>query len=357
MGFLESVMGLLQRTGLAGLDLVRFPLVGEFMGRFIVHPPKFDDPVFGEASKNPNLLEIYVSTEKQWPLEVGKIVNDRYFPTDPPIVFNVCFSCSKPTLLHGGDYSNPESHWFNVFFGFYEIDVPKGDGETGWTRPFGFENDTTLTPRFEELMKIGKADWNYFSNHVYGVPLEECDRYREVPDPGIVPTVLKPSVHHAGHEYVEAQIDGMEVVSGYATKADGGKLGYPFCIFSPIWRNKFGRPRPSPSFQHSFPPTRMKMRFIARHEEGPDEDLGTEAYKTFIYGGAVNTSWADWGKDHLPAGYASVDDFLDEFLAKQMASVIATIEENQEGFRKMTRSDYDKQNRSVRHARWKKELF
>ena len=362
--FFKGLWYLFLRLLLKILNLLGCSFVGEFKGRYLVQPPVIEDPEkFGKASKNPTLLELYVSTDKQWPLSVGKLVNDTFFRTDPPIVFNVCFSCAKPTMLHGGDYSNPESHWWNVFFGFYEIDVPAGKEPDGWERPFGFMSNTPgdLRPNFCELMKIGKADWNYFSNHVYGVPLAHCRKHDDIPkcEDGI-PTEgaacsseIIEDLH--GHKYVEGMIDGMEVVSGYASRA-GDRLENPYCIISAIWRSVFGRPRPSPSFPKSFEPTTMKMKFLARWVEEYDDDLKCVAYKTFIYGGAINKTWAEErAKDLSPEEQKEDADFLEAFLTEQMNAVIATIGDNDRHFRKMTEKDY--RGRSRRHPRWKKKLF
>jgi len=336
--FWDKVMGFFHRIPLVAKKIIGWPLVGEFEGRFIVDPPKLATEEFGQASKSPGLLEIYVSSEKQWPLDIGRTVNDRYFPDDPPIVFNVCFCCAKPTLLRGGDYANPESHWFNVFFGFYEIDVPV----SRWDHPFGFEAFGSENLRFDELERIGKSDWNYFSNHVYGVPLAVCDRYKDISDR--VKTWQNPAPVVIGDKrFTEGMVEDMEVVSGYVSGKDGQKLGYPCGIFSPLWRTVFGRPRRSPLFPTSFVPTRMKMRFLTRHTKGPDEDLGEEAYKTFIYGGTANITQHEWALTHQSS---PVD--MDRFLAAQMDAVTRCIREDRE---------FRKEARPARPAEWKKQLF
>ncbi len=344
--FLDKVLGFLHRIPLVIMGIAGWPLVGEFKGRFVVQPPKLKTDEFGKASKNPTLLEIYVDSQKQWPLDIGELVNERYFTDDPPIVFNVCFCCAKPTLFRGGDYGNPESHWFNVFFGFYEIDVPA----SSWDHPFGFEKYESKELRFDELMRIGKSDWNYFSNHVYGVPLGTCDKYKPI-DPSVKTWQNPDEVEINGKFFSEGTVEGMEVVSGYVSGKDGKKLGYPCGIFSPLWRTVFGRPRKSKHFGTSFPPTKMKMHFLIRHIKEYDEDLKEDAYKTFIYGGTGNISQYEWAREHTAD---PVD--MDKFLEAQMDAVKQSISDNKE-FRKMTRKDYEKENRTVRHAKWRKKLF
>lgn len=294
--------------------LVRCPFVGEIDKRFFVAPPSLPTEEFGKTTHLPTVLEIVVSEERTWPLDIGEKVDGVFFRDDPPIVFNVSFSCAKPTLLRGGDYANPESIWFNVFFGYYEIDVPVGP----WTRPFGFEDDRGLEPCWNDLLRIGKSDWNYFSNFVYGVPAEECARHDAIPG-GAVASIREPAVRIGAHDYLEGQVDGLEVVSGYVSGADGKRLRNNVCGFSPLWRAVFGRPKPSAAHPVSFVPTRMRMRFWARHERGPDPDLGCEAYRTFIYGGTVNLGWPDAARNEA-------------FLEAQMRGVRRAIEA--EPFRK-----------------------
>ena len=300
----NAIARFFRRAGLVTRNIVGLPLVGEFKGRFFVEPPKLPTRKFGRATRMPTLLEILVSDEKQWPLDIGKKVNDIFFSGKPPIVFNVCFCCARPSLFRGGNYANPRSHWFNVFFGFYEIDVPK----SSWDKPFGFVDAQSLTPDFEELARIGKSDWNYFSNYIYGVPGDECAKYDAVPQDGISTEIIDSAVEINKKQFVEAKIEGVEVVSGYVSKKDGKRLLNNNSFFSPIWRTVFGRPRKKKAFATSFIPTRMKMQFLARYEEGWDADLGEDAYKTFIYGGTVNMDYK-----------GSVDN--DAFLGAQMTAV------------------------------------
>jgi hypothetical protein len=316
-GRLNEFLGLLHRLGLTFKGIVGLPLVGEIGDRFLVLPPRLATSEFGAAVHLPTVLEIYVSGEHQWPLDIGRKVDAVFFPHDPPIVFNVCFSCAKPSLLRGGDYANPESHWFNVFFGYYEIDVRCSE----WSRPFGFKQEGSLELELGDLVRIGKSDWNYFSNYVYGVPGEECAKHDAIPS-DVVHRIVDPKVRIGRHDYVEAEIEGVEVVSGYRSGRDGKKLLNNNGVFSPLWRAVFGRPKKRAAFPDSFIPTSMRMRFFARHERGHDEDLGGEAFKTFIYGGTINLGYR-----------GPVDN--DAFLAAQMDAVRRASEA--EPFRKRER--------------------
>jgi hypothetical protein len=264
------------------------PLLGEIGDRFEVVPAVLEDPEFGESSSYPNVLEIIVSDHERWPLGVGSLVNELFFFKDPEIVFNVCFSCHRSERGRS-EYADPRSHWFNVFFGFYEIDVPCDE----WERPFGFETKDERDQRieFEDLLRIGKSDWNYFSNYLYGVPRDVVHRHDELSDPEIATSVADEPVDVGGQRFLQCEVDGLEVVSGYT--APGAKLANNVPFFSEIWRDKFGTCPPVAGFDESFFGVRMKMRFLIRWERGFDNDLNRDAYKTFIYGGTINKSYPD----------------------------------------------------------------
>jgi hypothetical protein len=324
--FLKELVGRPQRVWQVARGLVRCPLVGEIDKRFLVVPPTMPTREFGDTTHLPTVLEIIVSPDRIWPLDIGRKVDAVFFEDDPTIVFNVSFSCAKPSLLRGGDYANPASIWFNVFFGYYEIDVPIGP----WTRPFGFVDDKGLDPCWDDLLRIGKSDWNYFSNYVYGVPEAECAKHDAIPG-GAKCAVRDKAVPIGPHTYVEGQVEGLEVVSGYVSGQDGKKLLNNVCGFSPLWRAVFGRPKRSESHADSFVPTTMRMRFWARHDRGYDPDLECEAYKTFIYGGTANMGYSD-----APRNAA--------FLDAQMEGVRAAI----------THTPFAKRAQPKRRAPWKK---
>ena len=287
-GFFNELLGFFHRKWSLFHKLIGWPLVGEIGDRFLVAPPRLATKRFGESTFLPTVLEIYVGHDPPKAFPVGELVHKRFFETEKPVVFNVSFSCAKPSLLKGGDYANPESIWFNVFFGFYEIDVRCSQ----WARPFGFKSASpgTLDLEFGDLLRIGKSDWNYFSNYVYGVPKEECRLHDAIPG-GATPTPFPP-VKIGGHDYAQGEVEGLEVVSGYVSGGDGKRLRNNSWL-SPMWRAVFGRPKKKAGFPTSFIPTRMRMRFYARWEKGHDSDLGCDAYKTFICGGTINLGHPD----------------------------------------------------------------
>ena len=123
---------------------------------------------FGRARSPGYGLQVDIA-KHDWdaPARVGRLVHDALFPDEPDFSFNVEFARGD-----GDAYTDPTSIWFNAFMGYYEIKVPK---ET-WHRPFGYRFEaggTRIAP--DDLLRIGRADWNYFSAYLYGVPFSVVD--------------------------------------------------------------------------------------------------------------------------------------------------------------------------------------
>ncbi len=305
------------------------PMVGEIGDSTgVAKPAVVNSPEFGRSSALPMILEVPVASEKIGMLEVGKKVHDKFFPDAPPFNFNVNFSCANATgLSRESEYTDPRSPWFNVFFGRYQIDAPTGaPGEAGkWDRPFGFVRPGSNEINFDDLLKIGKADWGYFSNWMYGVPEADLDRIFKDANVGRTPTctVTNPSVTINGKEYVECTVDGVMLPSAYVSGKDGKGLTNNDPLMSNVWRNVFGKQNdavnkdPRLAGLESFTPTEMKMKFYLRQEKRWDPELNSYAYSTQIYGGGINKTWA--GND--PAKQAHNERFLEA----QMDAVKATM--------------------------------
>jgi len=233
---------------------------------------------------------------------VGKLVKEAFFPDDPPFLFNVAFSCGDPGIFGKGLYTDPRSIWFNVFFGYYEIDAPCST----WARPFGYRAAAPgAAVEFADVVRIGKADWNYFSNHVYGVPLAAI-RPLDAIDMGTVTRrdLGRKRIGDSWWDHIE--LDGVEVVSAYTAPGEKGRLEDTDGFFSRIWRAIFGRPCPRPGATPSFVPTRMRAELYMAWTKAKDVDVNGPVWRTLIFGGTVRS-------DH-PDG-AAARRFLDRQLA------------------------------------------
>src|SRR5437868_2138782 len=103
----------------------RIPIFGDIENRYILKPARISDRRFGKNSNYYFVIEFDIVDHPNEFIDLGNIVKREIFPDRAPFVYNVSFTSSKPSWLTGrSHYADPSSHWFNVFFGFYEFDAP-----------------------------------------------------------------------------------------------------------------------------------------------------------------------------------------------------------------------------------------
>lgn len=251
------------------------PTLGSAGGQTVAHAPVVNDPAFGTSTSIvPTVTRIVVDDKARLGTDVGNKVKKVFFAQEPAFFFNVSFAVGHFLPGFAGPYADPESIWYNVFIGYYEIDVPASRG-----RPFGYKTTSASGRQIDpqDLMRIGKADWNYFSNYIYGVP-----EARILPHNGVPPDVVAPATTEriAGREWDSVTMDGMDVVSAYAPQGKG--LVDNAGVLSPMWRGTFGSysgPRPNTT---PFPGITMQAAmYMSFRAEG-------DRYKTMIFGGTVS---------------------------------------------------------------------
>jgi hypothetical protein len=284
--------------------LVRFdPAVGEIGGSVDFPEPTVEE-YGGSQLCTPAILRLHVDAEERAISDAGRLVKERLFSDHPPFVFNTV-ACVGAADEHGrGAYPNPNSIWFNVFFGCYQIDAPKPD----WDRPFGYvsargaESDIC----FDDVTRLGEADWNFFSNWMYGVPLEEIERYGAV-DP--VDAHQEPAPARIGDTlWHTATIKKAICVSTYESDAPGAARLVRNSVIDHVWRRAFGLPNPQEGHRESFVPTTLEATLHMAYAEDDN------AYHTMICGGT-----------------AVVSEKAEDFLATQMAAIRTVIETGYSG--------------------------
>ena len=310
----------------------KLPIMGEIDGQSSVPPARIQSKKFGKSSGFPMAVEIKVNKEDSIPDNAGKLVKAQLFDEkeyrDKNLIFNVCFSCGKGGLLKKGTYTDPMSHWFNVFFGYYEIDVPVRT----WKRPFGYQKKSnTHVPYFPDIIRIGLADWNYFSNYMYGIPASAASKSSNPRDPRIKTRYIKRET--LGNKYWDmVEVDNFQVTSAYTAPGKSHVL-QERSLWTRLWRMSFGRPHPRKTFNENFIPCRMKARFYLSFLEDFDNDCNEMAYKTFMFGGTVNHDCAIDLKQYarksgVPFHEFDIKAYNDEFLDEQMKAVRNVIEDN-----------------------------
>jgi hypothetical protein len=280
--------------------LLRFdPAVGEIGGSPDFVEPTVEHTRYGRSQLcTPAILRLHVDAGERAISDAGRLVKETLFESHPPFVFNTVACVGEADDDGRGAYPNPESIWFNVFFGCYQIDVARSD----WSRPFGYlsANGAESEIAFDDITRLGEADWNFFSNWMYGVPLEAIEPYNVV-DP--VTTCQEPAPELIGSTlWHHVTIDGVTCVSTYESRARGAARLVTNSVIDDVWRRAFGLPNPQDDRTASFVPTTLRAEFHMAYFE--DE----AAFHTVICGGTAT----------LP-----VDE---RFLATQMAAIRGVIE-------------------------------
>jgi hypothetical protein len=260
------------------VPLLRFsPAVGEVGRSADAPPPSLDDPRFGRSRPcAPVPLRIFVDDEARGLTDVGKRVKQTMFGGYPGFVFNTV-PCVGEFDRGRGLYVKPGQDWFNVFLGYYQLDAPKA----AWSRPFGYASARGVASKVaaEDVVRLTKSDWNFFSNWMYGVPEEAIRRYVDV-DMGKVGVVESGPERVGGSLWHRIGLRGVGVASAYQSDGQGASKLVENSIVTPIWRASFGAPWPQPSWPESFVPTTLDGEVWMAYFE--DEDT----WHTLIFGGS-----------------------------------------------------------------------
>jgi hypothetical protein len=255
------------------------PTLGAVGGDVIAHPPQVDDGASGASSSIvPTITRIPVDAQPRIGTPVGAMVKAALFADRPDFVFNVCFAVGPFKPFRAGAYGDPSSPWSNVFVGYYQIDCPK----PAWTRPFGYQSSVANAAiAFDDIIRIGKADWNYFSNWMYGVPIAVVTPF-DAPDPGVVCTT-GPRTTIAGRQWDVADVDGFATVSAY--QATGSTQLVDNTVLTPLWRVTYGEARNVAGYPTSFVGATMHARLYMAFAEDDDN------FHTYLFGGTVNKAF------------------------------------------------------------------
>jgi hypothetical protein len=259
--------------------VVRFdPAVGEIGGRVEFVEPVVNHERYGRSQLcTPAILRLHVDDGERAISDAGRLVKSTLFARHPPFVFNTVACVGAADANGRGAYPNPNSVWFNVFFGCYQIDAPKSD----WPRPFGYVSADRSASRIEfgDVTRLGEADWNFFSNWMYGVPLEAIEPLNTV-DP--VKAVQEPAPERIGRTlWHGASVEGVTCVSTYQSDAAGAGRLVTNSVIDDVWRHAFGLPNPQRDRRDSFVPTTLRAELHMAYSEDAD------AYHTVICGGTA----------------------------------------------------------------------
>ncbi len=260
------------------------PSIGQIGGSTVVHEPVVDDPAFGRSQLcSPTILRIHVADVGRWIADVGQIAKQTLFPHVPRFTFNTVACVGDVPDGAPGLYTDPTSVWFNVFFGYYQIDCEKAL----WDRPFAYRipPGAPPEPHVEDIVRLGKADWNWFSNWMYGVPASVLQRHDGV-DMGVVGVQVSGPNRIGGSDWHHVRLTGIDVASSYVSDGPGAQRLVRNTVTQNVWHQAFGLPHPRPQYPDSFIPTSVDAALDLAYWEDDEE------YHTLMFGGTT-----DAGKD------------------------------------------------------------
>jgi hypothetical protein len=225
-----------------------------------------------------NVTRFFVEDRHRHLADVGRVVKQALWAEYPDWVFNTVACVGEFDEEGRGSYGDPTSPWFNVFLGYYQIDAPKPE----WDRPFAYESPRGAASRvrFDEIIRLGKSDWNYFSNWMYGVPAEASERHNAF-DMERIEARQTDAGSIGRTSWHRVRIDGVDFVSAYeADHAEAERLVHN-SVLSRLWRKAFGQPKPCAGYDESFIGTMLDAEmYIAYWEDD-------EAFHTTIFGGTA----------------------------------------------------------------------
>ena len=301
MTVVNRLLRLVALAGVAACDGCAHPWadLGQVNHHYVVTTPLIDDREFGKSSGAPVALRIPVGNDAAGDLGyVGRLVHQELFTNYPSFDFTVAFASAHVDFWGHSEYADPASIWYNVFFGFYEIDAPVDT----WSRPFGYagpKEDAAPVP--DDVVLIGKADWNFFSNHLYGVPLEAIHNCCLNSPPPVV-TVLGRVALPSGDKtrsWDDLDVHGVTVVGPNRSTVDHGRFEHPHSAtdaarpagIDDVWRRAFGTHAPTDTPARSFQAANLRARILMFHDRAVVR--GRDVYRTFLFGGTVGENVAD----------------------------------------------------------------
>lgn len=252
------------------VTLLRFaPSVGRVAGSAAVHVPTIDDVRWGRSLPcSPVILRFFVDDARRLLAPAGQRAKRALFAPYPPFVFNTVACVGGETSDRDRRYNDPDSHWFNVFFGYYQIDCPK----ELWSRPFGYRSAAGAESVVvaDDIVRVGLADWNWFSNWMYGLPSDVALAYSS-PETSRA-TVSDQELRRIGTKWWHrVRLTNVDVASCHQGASDSARRLVHNSPLDLIWRRSFGPSCPRPQWPNSFPPTQLQAVCEVCYWEDDDE--------------------------------------------------------------------------------------
>lgn len=232
------------------------PSVGQVAGSTAVHPPMIDDARWGRSLPcSPAVLRFFVDDVGRSLAAAGQRAKRALFADHPPFVFNTvaCVGCDPGDDVRR--YNDPQSPWFNVFFGYYQIDCAKDL----WERPFAYRSAAgrESVVLVDDLIRVGMADWIWFSNWMYGLPADIAVSYSS--GGARRATVSDQEVHRIGQgTWHRVRLEDVDVATCEEGAGPGARRLADNTPLAAMWRRSFGPPRRRAQRRPSFGPVTLE---------------------------------------------------------------------------------------------------
>jgi len=261
----------------AVLAAVRFGPLG---GRFIM--PRLSLPGdLGVRLTSTRLgLQVHVDPEGGGAVAgVGRLAARSLFPAArfPRFTVRTFSAFARPSRGRPGGWADPAAPLYALRFGAWEVEAEAAL----WRQPFGYRDDGRLDP--ETLVRLVKADWNYFTAYAWGVPLDAvaaCDRLE-----GAAIHVAQGGRVRVGERgWDRLLLDGVDVAAP-GLGQDGRRPVAPDALVAALWRFGLGVAPPA-AVGPSFAPVRLRLRLRISHRSSVDEDRGRLHHTAILFAAA-----------------------------------------------------------------------
>ena len=275
------------------------PLVGEVNNRYFSDIEGMNDSTYGRTRDSVGVYAIEIK-EKPRVLKAGKIIKDLMFKDYPDFTLNAIATSAYVDICGKSEYPNPKSHWYNVMYGFYEIDVPVSSVKSA----YGFDTKGNVVPK--DIIKIGLCDWNITTGYLYGVPLEICKKNVKFTGNEKL-RVVNESIKIGSMTYKEVEFSDIIATSVYPAREQLEKT-----VLSEFLQHSWGTHPYVYGFEQAFPKVRMAGRFYITQSISHSDEYDCQCYKTIVGGGVINMDYPD-------------KEFNQGFLDRQMEQIRRSI--------------------------------
>ena len=268
--------------------LARFdPATGEVSGSTAVHEPVVDHPVYGRSQLcSPTILRIHVADVDRWVSDVGRTAKRRPCSRTRSRSRSTWSPASElPPTASPGSTRTPNRSGSTCSSATTRSTARSRSGiDRSPTRIDALVG--TTTPFVEDIVRLGEADWNWFSNWMYGVPAPVLRLHDRIEMNPCHPARDRSRSESARRTGITCGCRGSMWRAATSATIQGRSVSFHNTVTQNMWHpHKFSvMPHPRPNYPESFIPTLGRRR--PRPSRTEEDDA---AYHTLMFGGTTDT--------------------------------------------------------------------